>query len=360
MITHTQYLNPEPSLFQDLPDTHPQDLLFFDIETTGLRVQSSALYLIGALLCQPDGHWELQQFFSEGLHDEPELIRAFQKLLSGKKVLITYNGDNFDFPFLQRTAESYELNLDFSKYVSLDLFRAIRPARKYLQLESYRLKSCEHFLGIDREDPYTGGELISVYEDYLKTGNEAERDSLLLHNAEDLSNLPPLLPLLRYVKLPELDYCLSDLTLLPGENPFLRLEYRMPLSLPRSRQLETPEWRMELDGECVFLEVRLFKGELKHFYPDYRNYYYMPSEDCAWHRSVAQFSDPRSRVKATRETAYERKSGIFLPQPSPVFQPVFKKSYKDRETFAYYKEEEFREPEKARTYLAELLKDYRP
>ena len=49
----------------------------------------------------------------------------------------------------------------------MDIYKKIRPYRKLLGLESMKQKAIEQFLGISREDKYTGGQLIEVYRDYL-------------------------------------------------------------------------------------------------------------------------------------------------------------------------------------------------
>lgn len=59
-------------------------------------------------------------------------------------------------------------------------------------------KSIEAFLGIDREDKYSGGELINVYYEYLAQ-KDAEKLSLLLtHNYEDVLGMTKLLSILSY------------------------------------------------------------------------------------------------------------------------------------------------------------------
>lgn len=60
------------------------------------------------------------------------------------------------------------------------------------------------------------------------------------------------------------------------------------------------------------------RDTLKYFYPDYQNYYYLPEEDMAIHKSIADSVDPSYRKKATKNTCYTKKAGIFLPQGSPV------------------------------------------
>ncbi len=74
-----------------------------------------------------------------------------------------------------------------------------------------------------------------------------------------------------------------------------------------------------LKGNKAYISIFTTEGVFYHFYPDYKNYYYFPNEDIAYHKSVASFSNKSHRVKATRNTAYMKKSGLFMPLPNPSF-----------------------------------------
>ncbi len=77
------------------------------------------------------------------------------------------------------------------------------------------------------------------------------------------------------------------------------------------------------------LMVQLFQGELKFFFPDPENYYYLPDEDTAIHRSVGGFVDRAHRVPAKKSNCYTKKSGLFVPQPEPLYTPAFYAAFKD-------------------------------
>ena len=212
----------------------PEDVLFFDIETTGLSARSAGFYLIG-MLTYTDKKWTLLQFFCEDVADEPAVLQAFFELLHTKKILVSYNGDGFDIPFLRHMLEQYGLPYSFDTVESFDLFKKFRPLKRLLDLPDLKLKSCERFLGIDREDRFTGGELIEVYFEWQKTKAPALLDTLLLHNAEDIANLPNLLPLLRYRSLPHSDFRLrAHERLQDGATPLVHLSFTFLSPMPPS------------------------------------------------------------------------------------------------------------------------------
>lgn len=87
------------------------------------------------------------------------------------------------------------------------------------------------------------------------------------------------------------------------------------------------------------LRVPLYEEEMKYFYSNYKNYYYLPEEDTAIHKSVASYVDKAHRVQATAKNCYTRKLSSYLPQWDILFQPFFKRKYEDRDIFFELTEE---------------------
>ena len=51
------------------------------------------------------------------------------------------------------------------------------------------------------------------------------------------------------------------------------------------------------------LHIHIYQGDLRYYYTDYSNYYYLPEEDIAMHKSVAAYVDRAHRRQATASTA---------------------------------------------------------
>lgn len=360
----------------------PEDVLFFDIETTGLSARSASLYLIG-VLTYTDKNWTLLQYFCEDVADEPAVLQAFFELLRTKKILISYNGDGFDIPFLRHMVEQYGLRTprphrstalhdcadcpgtdrsaiddtrplySFDTVESFDLFKKFRPLKHLLGLPDLKLKSCERFLGIDREDRFTGGELIEVYFEWQKTKAPALLDTLLLHNAEDIANLPNLLPLLRYRSLPHSDF---QLRAHERDECTIHLHYLSALTLPQPMDLRGDFWALHAEGSAVELYVQLFEGERKLFFADFEHYYYLPAEDQVIHQSLAEFVDRSARKKACARNCYQRVTGCFLPEWSELYTPALRAEYRDKLRYAQYSDALFDDEAKAAAYLKSFLK----
>ena len=84
------------------------------------------------------------------------------------------------------------------------------------------------------------------------------------------------------------------------------------------------------------IRLPIRQATLKYFYKDYKNYYYLPEEDTAIHKSIGQFVDRDHKVAATKETCYQKKTGNFIRIPKPGPLPCFQTDCKSKEYFAEF------------------------
>ena len=172
-------------------------ILFVDIETTGFTAKNSVLYLIGVAFYQA-GHWRIRQWFADRPEDEPALLHEFFSFAEQYTHLIHFNGNNFDIPYLQQKCIRYALPYSFDDFEGIDLYKRISPYKFFIKLPNCKQKTIEQYLGYEREDAYTGSELVGVYQEYVTNPTELAKDSLLLHNQEDLLGMLRILPILAY------------------------------------------------------------------------------------------------------------------------------------------------------------------
>ena len=346
-----------------------EDTLLYDIETTGLNPKSSQLYILGILLFHKE-NIELIQYFAESVLDEEEILEQFFQLCKTKRVLISFNGEGFDNRFIETMAKSYgklPLHLNLKQ---LDLFKLIRKRKKFYGLESCSLKSCERFLGIYREDRCSGGELISVYREYLQDKCSEKKNMLLLHNREDIQNLPALFSFLAYENIfqgnvhfqraellvrdeiikkncsnqtestLEIEHLELEETKNCHTSDKICLKFSLPSSVPVPLTLTPKNFLLEIKETSLCLTVPLYQGELCYFFKDYKDYEFIPSEDRVVHKSLAAIYPKEMREKAKASTAYQKMKTSFLP----IFQEkekVFKKTYQDKQCFIPFKENTF-------------------
>lgn len=359
MITITKKL--------DLPDTYPldrigplSDLLFFDIETTGFSGDSSNLYLIGCTYFQ-NGCWNLIQWFADTAAAEPELLDSFFSFLKNYKILIHFNGDGFDIPYLLKRCRHLKKDYDFSAVTSIDIYKKIRPYRKLLGLESMKQKAIESFLGISRTDQYSGGQLIDVYRAYLRNHDDELYDLLILHNEDDLKGMPSILPILHYPDFFEGNMFLKSQQILTetcsdgSKRHLLELICQSPCAVPVPFSCCLEPVSCVVSQNQLTLEVTLFEGELKNFYSNYQDYYYLPEEDQAIPKAEAVRYNQSACVKATAKNCYTREQGVFLPQFTPVWEPALKKERRDKCSYAALIDVCLQNPDSLSAYLKQLF-----
>ena len=364
----------------------PQDILFLDIETTGFAARSSQLYMIGCVDFDGAAVPRLTQFFAEKPEEEKEILGAFLTLCGSKKLLIHYNGNNFDIPYLKQKCSAYGFTEPFSEMDGIDIYKRVMPYKRILGVENLKQKTMEKFLSIHREDAYNGGELINVYRDYvaqktlyeklsairpagdnelgtlnMRIGDMAEL--LLLHNSDDMRGMLGLLPLLSYADIFLQPVRITKVSAKKLTDPdgsihqTLVIRLRLTSSLPTELTIHTPALRFTGVGNECCLEISIYTGELKYFYGNYKEYYYLPQEDTAMHKSVASYVSPDHRTQATAQNCYTRQEGSFLPQWQLLFEPVFKRSYDDKALFFELTQEMKKNPAEFKRYAEHVL-DY--
>ena len=312
-----------------------KDNLFFDIETTGFSRTGCFCYLIGVSFT--DGrHFTVIQWLAEGASDEPLLIHKFCELAENFSSIIHFNGDNFDIPFLTKRAAIHNIPLNLDNMRSIDLFKHAKGLKSILRLESYNQTTVEHFLGIHRNDTYTGGELIKVYKEYIKNdqlpAKQADSEKLLLlHNFEDICGLIKISSIVSYNNIINKHISYKDIEYTPA---YITLSFSLPEELPVSVLLKDEYYVLRAEHSTLKLRLPVITGILKYFYPNYKDYYYLPYEDTAMHKSIAAYVDSECRIKATKETCYTKKHGTFIMIPSySGDMPVFKKDYNDKNVY---------------------------
>ncbi|MBR4574606.1 MAG: ribonuclease H-like domain-containing protein [Lachnospiraceae bacterium] len=320
--------------------------LFIDIETTGLKKETTSLYLIGCGYYTEEG-FKVRLFFGERCSEEEMLLREFVSFSRGFDHLIHFNGTGFDIPYLSYKAERYDISGMFDGMQQLDVYRLCKPLRYLLFSQTMRQKAIEDFLGIDRKDMYDGGQLIEVYKQFEQTGSDELFDMLITHNLEDVLGMHRMLPVLYYLDLKD-----ADISYIGYEiRPYLDLEgnrceevifsYNTRVSFPKSfvSKTDTMYLKASADTGNILIRLPLYRTQMKLFFDNYKDYCYLPDEDTVIPRELASSLLPGRYRKATKETCCKKADGRFMKQPDAVFSPVFKTSLKDKKKYFRFPED---------------------
>lgn len=313
-------------------------ILFLDIETTGFTAKTSSLYLIGCAYYQA-GKWNTYQWMADHPAEEAALITAFFQFARQYKYLVHFNGNNFDLPFIAQKCAQLSLPYRFEHFEGIDIYKRVSPYKFFLKLPNCKQKTLEQFLGINRQDVFTGGELIGIYHDYVKLPSEFSEKALFLHNADDLRGMLEILPILSYYDLFNCEAKARKVQAnyykdyAGNRRQELMMTVTFKTHLPRPVSASANNCYFKGDGAEGIIKVPIYEEELKYFYSNYKDYYYLPTEDIALHKSVATFVDKAHRLQASAANCYTRKFSHYLPQWDFLLEPFYKRDYKSRELF---------------------------
>jgi len=177
-------------------DLSPDDLIFLDLETTGLG--NSPLFLIGIMVWH-EGGLEVQQFIARDYAEEAAVISLFLEICAAKRLLITFNGKSFDFPYVRTRAIAN--GIPFT--VDPDHFDMLHECRKIWRssLPDCKLQTLETYIcGRPRYGDIPGGEIPEAYHAYVRTDNAYQIVEVLKHNMLDLVTMADLM-----TRFPKLD-----------------------------------------------------------------------------------------------------------------------------------------------------------
>lgn len=329
-----------------------KDTLAYDIETTGLSAKNNHIYLIGCCY-RKDTQVVVSQFFAENKEQEKEILIAFFSLLSTFRQQMTFNGIRFDTPFIEERAKKLHLDTAPLSIPHFDIYKACRSLKKLLNLPSCRQKAIEEFLGIHREDIYSGGDLIPIYHTYTKTSDEQDLALLKLHNYEDVTGMLSLLPILTYQKLFTASFHLTSAKkqffsdYQKNKKEELEVLAYVSETFPASFRLTTPYGYFLFQNNLVKGILPLHAQTLKHFLSNHKDYVYLPNEEMLLLKELADYIPKGQKIAATPDTCFLQKEDLFIQVPPmlPLDESsvLFKKERKDKSIYLSFSDLNFDE-----------------
>jgi uncharacterized protein YprB with RNaseH-like and TPR domain len=172
-----------------LQDVGPEDVLFMDLETTGLG--TTPLFLIGSMAWE-GGDLVVRQYFARDYSEEAATISLFVEFAVEKRLLVTFNGKSFDLPYLRVRAAATGVRCGMAQ-VHFDLLHECRRVWRR-KLPDCKLQTLERRIcGRRRHLDIPGEEIPAAYHEFVRTGNAAVMVEVLRHNFLDLVTLAELM-----------------------------------------------------------------------------------------------------------------------------------------------------------------------
>lgn len=241
-----------PLLARDFAlDVAAHNLLFFDLETTGLGSAEQVYpFLIGA------AEWNgknivLTSWFAETPAGEAEILQQFIAR-AVNKTLVSFNGKAFDLPLILRRAQKYHLTCGLARADHIDLFHTIR--RIFPEKPARLIDAEVRLLGFSRSNDLSGAAVAQAYFEYLRFGKTDLRAAILQHNQYDVLSLVCLMTKVAGA----FDAARR------GQNSWAYKIHRDKSALPEKRKalLESSDVR-KLDGRDLHALAMLYRREKK-------------------------------------------------------------------------------------------------
>ncbi|MFW6138758.1 MAG: ribonuclease H-like domain-containing protein [Spirochaetota bacterium] len=171
-----------------------EDLVFFDIETTGLSTGAGTYVFLVGLLRFHGQEVHLKQYFLNNLSSERLFLEVLTQGLNADRVLVSYNGKCFDYPLVKNRCILNGFSPDRSDPQHLDLLYPSRRIWKGI-FSDFCLQTVEKMaLGVNRWEDIPGYLVPEIYFQYLQHQDVTEKLlGVFRHNKTDVLSLAALL-----------------------------------------------------------------------------------------------------------------------------------------------------------------------
>jgi uncharacterized protein len=168
---------------------HPEEILFFDTETTGLsRGAGTIPFLLGFSYIKGRSV-HIRQYFLTNISKESAMLDSAVEFMNLFPYLVTFNGKSFDMPLLRnrlilnrRRAREPLLHFDL-----LHIYRKLLPRDHWKGHSQSAMEQAvlNHF----RENDISGDKVPQIYFDHVKYGISDQISEVMKHNELDVTGL---------------------------------------------------------------------------------------------------------------------------------------------------------------------------
>ncbi|MFM1537614.1 ribonuclease H-like domain-containing protein, partial [Helcococcus ovis] len=166
-----------------------ENSIILDIETNGVSRIHSQVYVIGFIYQE-----NFYQFAVENDKEEEKLLNEIFPFLDNKNI-ITFNGKNFDIPFLKARYEFYGLSV-FEEKSQFDIYRYFISNRLIMDFRKFSLQDIEKFNELERHENFEIDDDVKFYQEI----ENIDISKVLLHNQYDVINTEKLLNLIKKIE----------------------------------------------------------------------------------------------------------------------------------------------------------------
>ncbi len=163
----------------------PSELIFFDLETTGLGGAGALAFLAGVGSITKKG-FEVRQYLLPDYPDERAMLDQLAQEFGDERTVVSYNGAAFDMTLIRERLIINRVDHEINYKHHIDLLHPVRRLFKR-RIGECSLTSVErNILSYFRTDDIPGYLIPSVYFEWLSSGDLGQINEVLEHNRIDI------------------------------------------------------------------------------------------------------------------------------------------------------------------------------
>ena len=174
--------------------------------------------------------------------------------------------------------------------------------------------------------------------------------------------MPSILPILCYADMMEAPFSLESQQIFTYDDmagnacPFLSLTWKSRCAIPGAPGIrQRPGEPGAEPGILLYAILPSTRESSSTFYSNYKDYYYLPLEDTAIHKSVGEYVDRDARTKPRPGPATQKSKGSSSPSSGSLWSPALMQEYKASLTYAEYEPEMLTPDGMADAYARQIL-----
>ena len=166
-----------------------EDMVFFDLETTGLAGGTGTYPFLLAFGFFENNNIKLIQYFLPDYGREMSAFLDLRNQFQEKSILVSYNGKSFDYPLLKNRFVLNRFEDPFSTFSHLDLLHFVRRLWKK-KLDNCSLANVEkEIFRFQRLNDIEGSLIPYAYFEFLRDNNIDTMKRVIQHNIQDIISL---------------------------------------------------------------------------------------------------------------------------------------------------------------------------
>ncbi len=184
MIIKSEYIN--------INNLKNNDIVI-DIETTGFSSKQHKISMLGMVGFDTlIKSFYFKQIFSENHDDEINLLSEFLKTIDSNHRIMSFNGLQFDIPFIQNRLTHHGFDYVILKHDHIDLFDYMRKNKIFTGTKPVGQKALEKQYMLERPFEMSGKTAVDLYKSYVKKPNIEIYEKMSLYNRLDVLYLAKL------------------------------------------------------------------------------------------------------------------------------------------------------------------------